>query len=217
MPKFELESFCQTWLFFGLIHEILGSFYNLEDYVSVRENGRGPVKALSTSKLNQKLKRWVDSIRDGNFNGFPTHQHVVECLRLARGTLQVVQKQIDPEIEVSLVSLVQSLTYAADRAFDYRLQPNRSWPRTSSYWNKRFLASGWCPSQTNLILDTYTDIQTLHFLACISHAESVESHQQCDDQHCEAYQNELGRYETQHVKVGMWTSSNTPNIGVKWR
>ena len=73
MPKFELESFCQTWLFFGLIHEILGSFYNLEDYVSVRENGRGPVKALSTSKLNQKLKRWVDSIRDGNFNGFPTY------------------------------------------------------------------------------------------------------------------------------------------------
>ena len=54
-------------------------------------------------------------------------------------------------------------------------------------------------SETKVIIETYTDIQTLHFLACISHAESVESHQQCDDQHCMAYQNKLGKYETQHV------------------
>lgn len=199
MPKHELESFCQTWLFFGLIHEMLGNSYNLEDYVSVRENGRGPVKALSTSKLNQNIKGWVDSIRDGNTNGFPTHQRVAECLRLARGTLFVINSKIDPEIEVSLVSLAQNLAYAADRAFDYKSQSVRLWPQTSSYWNKRLLAGGWCASQTKLILETYTNIQTLHFLACMSHAESLESHQQCDDQDCKAYQNELGKYETQHV------------------
>ena len=106
MPKYELEAFCQTWLFFGLIYEILCKFYNHEDYVSVRDNGGGPVKALSTSKLNQDLKRWVDSMGDGNTNGFPTYQRVVECLRLARGTLLVIKSIIEPETASSLVSVL---------------------------------------------------------------------------------------------------------------
>ena len=199
MPKHELEAFCQTWLFFGLIHEILCNIYNHEDYVSVRENGRGPVKALSTSKLNQDLKRWVDSMEDGDTNGFPTYERVVECLRLARGTLLVIQSIIVPETAISLVSVLQSLTSAADRAFGNRPRPLYTWPNTKPYWLKRLLASGWCASQTKLILQAYTDLQTLHFLASMSHAESVDSHQQCDDQHCKAYQIELGKYERQHV------------------
>ena len=199
MPKHELEPFCQTWLFFGLIHEILCSFYNHEDYVSVRDNGGRPVKALSTSRFNQDLGRWTDSMRDGNANSFPAYQHVVECLRLARATLLVIHSNIEPETTSSLVSVLQNLTFAADIVFGHRPRSLHAWPNTNPYWHKRLLASGWCASQTKLILHAYTDIQTLHFLASVSHAESVESHQQCDDQHCKAYQTELGKYEARHL------------------
>lgn len=47
-PKQELEAFLQTWLFFGLVSEILGTLCRSEDFVRTKDNGK---KILSTATL----------------------------------------------------------------------------------------------------------------------------------------------------------------------
>ena len=50
-PVSELESFLQTWLFFGLLRELLGELYRHEDFVAVGETNPSSTRVVSTSKL----------------------------------------------------------------------------------------------------------------------------------------------------------------------
>ena len=48
-PNKEFEAFCQTWLFFGLINEVLGNICQSADFVRPDEVGDG--RTISTSRF----------------------------------------------------------------------------------------------------------------------------------------------------------------------
>ena len=204
----EINSFYQTWLFFGLIHEILGNLYVAEDLIYTCGNAGHYSKAISTCKLIVVLDEWVARVQAGTVDPPVTYAHVAQCLCLTHAALsvQAVRSHVDPIIMLSLASLGQTLTYAANKAFNITdlVQDNKC-PRTwcllldGDYWHARFLAHGWCATEIKLILDTTMSLQTLHFLACLDKTESEQSHQGCGLQQCTAYQNDLSSYQTQHI------------------
>lgn len=55
--KQELESFFQTWLFFGFIHEILGEIGSANDFVRTPSDGTS--KVVTTPKLLSTIDEWV--------------------------------------------------------------------------------------------------------------------------------------------------------------
>lgn len=208
LSRQEIESFYQTWLFFGLIHEILGSLYVAEDHVYTSEDQGGCVKAVSTSKLIPALEEWVARVQAGSVHPPVTYETVARCLCLTRAALsiQTVRSNFDPNIKLSIASLGQTFAYAANKAFnitdpvrDSRCPVTWRWLTDDDYWRGRLLEHGWCVSEVKLILDTTLSLQTLHFLACLDKNNSEHSHERCDMQQCTAYQNDLDKYRTQHV------------------
>lgn len=209
LSKQELESFYQTWLFFGLIHEILGSLVAPEDFIYTCEDQCGYTKAVSTSKLINALEEWVAHVQAGRADPSVTYAHVAKCLCLTHAALSIpaIRSNFDPSIKLSLASLGQTFTYAANKAFnvtDPAVQDDRcpsTWRQLidDDYWKRRLLAHGWCVTEVKLILDTTLSIQTLYFLDCLDKMDSGYSHRTCDTQQCMAYQNDLGQYQTQHV------------------
>lgn len=208
LSKQELESFYQNWLFFGLIHEILGSLYVPEDLIYECEDDSGHTKAVSTSKLITALEEWVTRVQAGRVDPSVTYAHVARCLCLTYAALsiQAVRANFDPNIKISLASLGQTFTYAANKAFSvkYPVRDNKcplTWHRLikDEYWKGRLLSNGWCVSEVRTILDTTLSLQTLHFLACLDKTNVEQSHQGCAPQQCTVYQIDMGKYQTQHV------------------
>ena len=208
LPKLELESFYQTWLFFGLIHEILGSIHVPEDFIYTCENEHGYAEAISTSKLMTALEEWVARIQANTADPPVTYAHVARCLCMFHGALKVqtLRSNFDPNIKLSLASLGQTFAHAANKAFNVEYTPhNNKCPATwcslieDDYWKGRFLARGWCVTEVRLILDNTLSLQTRHFLACIDKRDAGQNHQICDTQQCMVYHNALGAYQTKHV------------------
>lgn len=208
LSKQEIESFYQTWLFFGLIHEILGSLYVAEHHIYTCEDQGGHIKAVSTSKLITALEEWVARVQAGRLDPAVTYAHVAQCLCLTHAALsiQAVRFNFDPSIKLSIASLGQTFAYAANKAFNVTnpVRDNKC-PLTwrglidDGYWKGRLLAHGWCVCEVKLILDTTLSLQTLHFLSCLDKTSLEHNHDRCDALQCVAYQNDLDEYRTQHV------------------
>lgn len=208
LPKRELESFYQTWLFFGLLHEILGSLYVPEDFICMCEDRHGYTRAVSTSKLITVLEKWIARIQANTANPPVAYAHVARCLCMIHAALdvQTLRYNFDPNIKLSLASVGQTFAYAANKAFDIdHATQNDKCPKPwcslidDDYWKGRFLARGWCMTEVKLILDNTLSLQTRHFLACLDKRDPKQRHQGCDIRQCMVYQNDLGAYQTKHV------------------
>ncbi|MCJ1451181.1 hypothetical protein MMC28_001516 [Mycoblastus sanguinarius] len=217
-PKQELEDFFQRWLFFGLINEILGDLCRSESFTYVKENDDGPTELLSTSKLAGIVDKWVANVQAGQINPRPTYEHVAECLRLAFATLYAAGPDFDPQVKLSIASVGELLSLAANEAYGVSYTPKcnkcpNTWSQLidRSYWEKIMLLAGWCPSQTRSTLGPTAYLQTLHFATCLGQPKSIsERHQNCYDQHCANYQINIDTYQTQHVT----SQCKCPNLSV---
>ena len=204
----DIGSFYQTWLFFGLIHEILGSLCVPEDFIYTCEDHCGYTKAVSTSKIIPALEEWVARVQTGRVKPSVTYAHIAQCLCLTHAALciRAVRSDFDPTIQLSLASLGQTFTYATNAAFGITdiVKDNKcpsSWRvlTDDGYWKERLLVHGWCMTEVKLMLDNALSLQTLHFIANIDKTDAGQNHQACDAQQCMIYQNDLGTYRTQHV------------------
>ena len=208
LPKRKLESFYQTWLFFGLIHELLGNLCVAEDFIYTYEDKSGYSRAVSTLKLKTKLEEWVVRIQANTENPPVTYAHVAQCLCMVHAALnvQALGFHLDPTIKLLLASLGQTFAYAANKAFKVEdLVQQAMCPSTwclltdDDYWKDRFLAHGWCVTEVKVILGTTLSLQTRHFLACLEKTDTERNHQECDTKQCIVYQNDLRAYQTKHI------------------
>ena len=200
-PTKELESFFQTWLFFGLINEILGDLCTTDDFVRTTADGSSEV--ITTSQLLTILDRWVQRVQQGDLK--PSYDHVAECLRLMHDVLRVAGSAFDPNLKFSLVSLGELFEYAANKAFliENLAKDNRcpgTWPmlldeptRASSMQEH-----GWCPSQVALFLPRTCPLQLVYFLTRLSLPDVPGRHQICDEHKCTAHQINPDKYKTRH-------------------
>lgn len=104
-PKQEQEAFFQTWLFFGLIHEVLGQLCSRDDFV--RDSEDGTSKLITTSKLLGIIDVWVEQVHSGELK--PSYDHIAQCLNLVFATLRGAGPAFDSIIMFSLASIAELL------------------------------------------------------------------------------------------------------------
>ena len=177
-PNKELEDFFQTWLFFGIIHELMAEFCNGETFLRRLEDGK---VVLSTSALPDIVSQWVASIKCGSSS--LSYDHVAQCLRRVFRTLPAAGPAFDPNIKFSIASVGELLEFAANEAFDIKdLTVDNKCPASWSgliedaYWLGPLQESRWCPSQIKVILDAPGRLQVKHHLNTFQH---LHLHNQC--------------------------------------
>ena len=201
-PNKIFEAFCQTWLFFGLINELLGNICKPVDFVRAEKGGNG--KIISTSRLPKLIEQWMTSIQNGSST--ITYEHVAKCLRLTHATLLAAGPEFDLSVKFCIASVGELFEHATNRAFEIEnLVLHNKCPATwgtqfgKTVWNERMQRSGWCPSQIETTTHTILHLQSLYFLASMQSSVSNGRHGVCDSLKCIAYQTNLEDYATQHV------------------
>lgn len=201
-PNKEFEAFCQTWLFFGLINELLGNSCNSADFVQAGKIG--DCRIISTSRLPMLIEQWISSVQNGPST--MTYEHVAKCLRLTHTTLLAAGPEFDPSVKFCIASVGELFEYAANKAFriENLVLDNRcpaSWPILfgEATWVDRFGKSGWCPSQIEIMVRSTKSLQSMYFFASMHNSVSAGRHGLCDNLKCVAYQTNLKDYHTQHV------------------
>ena len=200
-PKEELESFFQTWLFCGLLHEILGDLCFPQDFI--RASQEAPDEVISTSKLISIIETWVSRVI--NDETATTYEHLAECLRVTYAALRAVNSAFDQRIKLSIASTGEVLGYAVNKAFhiENMARDNKcpaSWRKLvdEASWTEAMRAAGWCPSQIFILCEGAFSIQFLYYFTGLRQPESPSRHQSCSKQKCVAHQNNLEKYTTQH-------------------
>lgn len=201
IPNKDFEAFCQTWLFFGLISELLGNICTSADFV--RSNEAGKSRTISTSRLPALIEQWMTAVEDGS--SVMTYEHVAKCLRLTHATLLAAGPEFDLNIKVCIASVGELLSHAANKIFKignlilYNKCPPAWYSLTEeTTWAERLGKSGWCPSQTGTMTRSLP-LQSLYFFASMRQTVLSGRHEVCDNQKCTAYQTDLENYTTQHV------------------
>lgn len=201
-PNKVFESFCQTWLFFGLITEIVGDICQPTDFIRRGEGSNS--KFISTSRLPGLIRRWMTSVENGSSP--MTYEHVTKCLWLTYLTLQAARPEFDSSVKLCIASVGELFSYATNIAFGIENPVlNNKCPAPwhllvgKTPWIQPLGASGWCPSQIEIVTSSLSSLQTLHFYASMKAPALAGRHNMCDDLKCVAYQTNLTNYKPRHV------------------
>ena len=215
-PKEELESFFQTWLFFGLLDEILGDLCSPQDFI--RASREASDKVISTSNLISVIEKWVSRVINGETA--TTYEHLAECLRVTYAALRAVNSAFDQRIKLLIASTGELFEYAVNKAFhiENMARDNKcpvSWRKLvdEALWTESMRAAGWCPSQVFILCQGAFSIQFLYYFTALRQPESPSRHQTCSKQKCTAYQNNLEKYTTQHCSSDCNCEDLSVNIG----
>ena len=169
-PNKEFEAFCQTWLFFGLINELLGNNCKSADFVRPDKDGDGEI--ISTSRLSALVEQWMTSIENGSTT--MTYEHVAKCLRLTHATLMAARPDFNLSVKFCIASVGELFEHAANKAYgigNFVLENKcpASWRALfeEAPFIERLGRSGWCPSQIELAMGPVSSLQSLflHFYA----------------------------------------------------
>ena len=203
-PNAELETFFQTWLFFGLLREVLGDIYRADDFIGELKVGDEVQKVTTTASLHGHLGTWVQQVHDGLIS--PSYLHIAQCLQLTHSSLRAVGPMFDLALLFSLASTGELIEFAANEAFHIKDQNKdnkcpAAWRPLfkTQQWASFMQANGWCSSQIPHLLQGALSVQSMYFFLCMTRADSPVRHQNCDFKKCVAYQNNLQRYQTKHV------------------
>ena len=210
-PIDELESFLQTWLFFGLLKEILGDIFDPGSFITSNDPNDVSENYLSTRSLIPTIETWMKQARDlkRTDNEIAAgYDHAVKCLQLTSDALRLVQhnnSNFDARIRISIASVAELLVQATNRIFD--IQENKCPVTWALFYDEptnsiRMRENGFCPTEIHRSVHTFMSLQTLHFLTYLKRSESMNTHQNCNIKQCLAHNNSLSNYVHKHRKNG---------------
>ncbi|KAI4178645.1 MAG: hypothetical protein L6R41_008297 [Letrouitia leprolyta] len=195
LPQSQLEPFFQSWLFFGLLHEILQDSYRLDDFIATSLHGG---QVITTAKLLSHLREWEHTIQERNTTSTKKHEHLCGCLKLTRACLGVEFPAFDNDLRFQLASVSELIGYAINKAFKvvWIDDPGRSltpinWGDTTSQHHRQSLLlerSNCCPSHIQMLINDFgTSPQALGFVATCFQDEYLQPrHASCDESKCQA-------------------------------
>ena len=197
MPSAESESFLQKWLFFGLLHEILGDLYHHEDFVTITEDDEGKRAIITTAVLVSRLEKWGETITQDEGPRMAIYEHIAQCLNLTYACLMVRCPAFDNDLKFHLASVAEIVAYAANKACNvaWTDHPRRS--LVPLIWgnliDKGFVKStllersNCCRSQIHMLAKNFESPQALAFVAsCFQDDTDRLQHDSCDEIICRA-------------------------------
>ncbi|MCJ1388795.1 hypothetical protein MMC18_001645 [Xylographa bjoerkii] len=198
-PVDQLERFLQTWLFFGLLQDVLGELFRHEDFVRTIARGSSYERVLSTAKLSRLLEERFSEHRVDSPESATLRDHLAECIVLCSGA-SIFPAEFNLKIAFSLVVLTESLA----STFDARLGADRRYTTGSmrsmsrTHWIQKMRLNGWCPNEAAVACEQLRSALCVHFLSKIKKTSAGRRHDACSEQKCSALQIDLATYEAKH-------------------
>lgn len=222
-PRGDVESFCQTWLYFGLLAEVLG-FNSLataqpsgpEAHVGrdiaalhsdsmIEENG---VRYLTGARAIQSVPQILEAVRQAP-NLPQRAQHLAECMTFTFSFLNSIQPPFNQTIKFSIAALGELLTFVLRNALTTSSMtgpvPVMGYPWYRGYLpvggelEITMLSRGWCISEVEKIRVLYQGLNTRHFLSRLKSPTPYRDHSACSRNSCTAFQLDPKIYRPAHT------------------
>ncbi len=206
MQTHDLESFFQTWLFFGLLAELLAGLYSREKFVSKSERDGSPI--ISTKQLQSLTEQRFEFVRTLDKPAQKKiYVHAVQCIDLTTRILPVAAPDFDCAVKNSIASVAELLGNAIDKAnkgtFSDAVGCKR--PFTRNFYSEEMkvamVAANWCPNDITRLTDKFTSTQLLYFFSKMKKPPNVASHRDCTAKCCLAHPISLSQHRTHHCEA----------------
>ena len=210
MPRAQLEPFLQNWLFFGLLHEVLGGLYRHEEFVTTLLDGENGKSIITTTDLVSRLEEWVARATQDKASLTAVCEHIATCLKITLACLFITIPTFDGHLKFHLASVAELVRYAASKACNVawtndlrRTLITMPFGHTISddFWKFVLLErSTCCPSQVHMLLQDFRSLQALGFIASCFYEDNVQTyHASCDEHICRAGDSRTPGQITRHV------------------
>ena len=217
----EVAKRIQNWLFFGLLHEILGQDYHKDSFLRRNSSAEGYV--IDTTTLPEYLSRWTRSIQKLRRPRIASVEPRTEdYLDYLDGVLIQTNIQCDRAdqffwesryITLSIKILLQSVQQAVSNV-DYRVSSamyhNRITPARQLFL--RTSLNTWCHGQAADLCAQYSVIMYNYIAALPRQAINLD-HRECLSEKCLANNVDIETYKTQHVENECECRPSGPDIG----
>jgi hypothetical protein len=207
----QVASFLQTWLYFGLLHGILGINFPAENFIRVDESGK---KWLTTEKLPKVLRGIRYLMNKEKEMPYYTDEYVKthndmlnKCFRHCHDVWEEfsrlnerfgIPNPMSPEVALGIQILAITLQVGATEICGgkpgeptYRKLPwetGRHWRITrSKFMNERMVSQGWCPTVVKQIWSKQNPLGQ-YYASLLGPPRRKLDHSSCnfDDTDCEA-------------------------------
>lgn len=221
----ELESFFQSWIFFGLLHELLSprGLFNAADYIGTDDNG----DFVHTKVLAVKLRAWLGLTgRLGVDDQVKLKLRLMECLKLAYQSMRcLLPSDGDPSrghpefnrgIRTSLASIGETISALGDMILN--VVPEVDWIMFDLFatYNDSEKAhmrqNGWCPSLIASAEKEFSSVAGHFYLQCVRQPLLGIDHDECTDEGCSKLQIDEKTYSPRHVEESCACSAAGPSL-----
>lgn len=197
----ETASFLQTWLFFGILHEIreYSGVTSNEPFVTESEEGK---KWIYTADLDAYIKRWVEHLEAVSGEEGRVKSSIAQLTRslMVLHTMTNVLYGSDhsplPD-EVVLSFKVLGSTFDGVFVWLWDVQRPVSWG-LKDIAASRMLSQGWCPRDVALTCHHLSEIAML-YASYIKREYVLEDHASCTEDRCAVNQIDEASYRTKHT------------------
>ena len=212
-----VEQFFQTWLFFGLIIEVLRLSkikVTTNDLLLPLAESKEKSHIVTTECLPSLIVQWRDnyeSTRDTSpFEVAMTFFERVRTIldfycaggRKRRSPNQYGQVQwlVRDEITTSIIAVAVTLRTAAHQIYGKRCPEGLRWPTANSEILRMRILRKWCRSDAAMVMEDF-DIDGQYFIATAKgrSLEALDKHYKCTEDACHA-KVEDGTYVTRHAE-----------------
>jgi hypothetical protein len=222
------NAFLQTWLYFGVIHQVLGQDHGCRDlFITVEagfENG-----IITTAMLEEMTSKRLLELRSALYDINPqtvqsawkTYFDLRHCLHILLALATVHEDRRDfaarwplsPTVDMSLRIMGHYLTSC--------LYPALMWvaPHDTTLFKfpvayatiAAMCNASWCPSEITMITESFSPCACL-FISELSRPSLKLDHSTCSNRLCNARQVQVDTYETKHVVQGCTCPHDGPNF-----
>ena len=228
MPTAELEAFVQTWLFFGLLKEILGDRCSTSQFISISDSpSPAPPRRLNTNLLGLMVKDWLNHVVSSDKSKDEKqaqYDHIAECLQLTLRVLNALRYSWRPDLNRQMIASIASVAELLEAATNqaYGIENFASQNKCPGTW-AHFLRDdprstelmkrhGYCPSEVHRIRNTFMMLSTTYFLTYMDRVDPVLNHEHCNDHECLSLVNNLGPREVKHRTKDCYCCDTTVDV-----
>ncbi|MCJ1306731.1 hypothetical protein MMC25_000374 [Agyrium rufum] len=214
----EEDSFLQSWLFFGILHELIGESY--DETVFLRKDASHDTIHVDTSNLMVTLEKAMKD-RFSREGTDPRKQliHVNSCLRTVSIAIKVTRNHLTWRLKFQLSSLCETLgcIMAVVGLTKHIIVPNGVLrlglaEMFDEELKQAMLQRGWCPSDIACVSSGFLGLASWAYLSRLRQPFLDRNHVLCSDLKCQYYQVDLASYKSKHH--GLNCSSQCIDLGV---
>ncbi|KAM0248988.1 hypothetical protein ACHAQJ_009237 [Trichoderma viride] len=223
-PKEEIQPFLQTWLWFGLLAEMLGlneispgvrfveSALAVEEIRNLHENSVSLADDESSRYISAKVVLTAGQAIAERMKLVPDKRerfiYMRDCLQFANLMLFSVSN-LEETVRYSICALGE---YFSTGLFQRVAQsnPKIDVPNLGFSWHQGYIKSGgtidrqmlqrgWCPSETEKIRSQFHGLHTMHHIAQLQRPNANQDHSSCTRHLCTAFQMDIDTYQPLHL------------------